>query len=176
VTPDRDLVTAYVLHGDDRAFRELHRRLAPYLLAVARRRSVPSDQAEDLVQQAFLNAHLSRDGFDLGGDFRAWITRILVNLTIDRARSSHRRRFVDLDATELVAPPPPDATERARHVDITRRALEALRPRQREVVEMHWLDERSFPEVAAELGERLTTVKVRAHRAYRELRSAIGAV
>jgi RNA polymerase sigma-70 factor (ECF subfamily) len=175
-TSDRELALAYVLHDDARAFRELHRRLEPYLLAVARKRSVPHDQARDLVQQAFLNAHLSRDRFDLESEFRPWVTRILVNLAIDRNRASQRRRFADLDPAEVPAPAEPDAAERRRDIARARRALASLRPGQRTVVEMHWLEERPFPEVAAVLGERVSTVKVRAHRAYRELRCAIGAL
>jgi DNA-directed RNA polymerase specialized sigma24 family protein len=40
---------------------------------------------------------------------------------------------------------------------------------------MHWLEERPFPEVAVALSERLSTVKVRAHRAYKELRRTLSA-
>ncbi len=43
------------------------------------------------------------------------------------------------------------------------------------MVEMHWLEGRPFPEVAEALSERLSTVKVRAHRAYKELRRALAA-
>jgi RNA polymerase sigma-70 factor (ECF subfamily) len=172
---DSELVLAYVIHDDERAFAALYGRLSPYLLAVARRRVGSSEAAGDLVQQAFLNAHLARDRFQLGGSFRPWITRILVNLCIDHCRTRRRWATEALDSNDLVAPSSPDEAERDRERILTRRALERLSPKQRRVVEMHWLEERPFPEVAKALSERLSTVKVRAHRAYKELRLALAA-
>jgi RNA polymerase sigma factor (sigma-70 family) len=171
--PEDELAVSYLIHDDERAFQELYFRLAAYLTAVARRRVRSPDIAADLVQQAFLNAHLARDRFELGSSFRPWITRILVNLALDHGRSERRRPLAEIDPNELAAPSPLDAPERREEIARARRALDALRPRQRQVLEMHWLEERSFPEVAAALGERLSTVKVRAHRAYRELREAL---
>jgi RNA polymerase sigma factor (sigma-70 family) len=171
--PEDELAVAYLLHDDDRAFRELYRRIAPYLRAVAQRRVRSADVAADLVQQAFLNAHAARDRFELGSSFRPWITRILVNLAWDHCRSARRRPLAELDPAELAAPTPADSPERRDDVARARKALEALKPRQRLVIELHWLEERPFPEVAATLGERLSTVKVRAHRAYHDLRRAL---
>ena len=172
---DSELALAYLLHDDQRAFAALHARLSPYLLAVARRRVRSSEAAGDLVQQAFLNAHLARDRFELGNSFRPWITRILVNLCVDHCRARRRWVMEELDPNELVSPSPPDERERSRERLRARRALERLSPSQRRVVEMHWLEERPFPEVAEALSERLSTVKVRAHRAYKELRRTLAA-
>jgi RNA polymerase sigma-70 factor, ECF subfamily len=172
---DSELLLAYLIHDDQRAFAVLYQRSFPYLLAVARRRVGSSEAAGDLVQQAFLNVHLARDRFELGASFRPWITRILVNLCVDHCRSRRRWACEELDPNQLVAPPRADESERARDRRRTRRALERLSPAQRRVVEMHWLEERPFPEVAEALSERLSTVKVRAHRAYKELRRALSA-
>jgi len=174
--PETELAIAYVLHDSEPAFRELHRRTAPYLRAVAERRVRSREVASDLVQQAFLNAHLARDRFQLGSSFRPWITRILLNLIYDHGRAARRQPLADIDVSELGDPHAgTHPLERSSEVARARSALERLRPRQRQVIEMHWLDERPFPEVAAALGEQLSTVKVRAHRAYRELRAALEA-
>jgi RNA polymerase sigma-70 factor (ECF subfamily) len=172
---DSELALAYLIHDDQRAFAALYARLYPYLFAVARRRVRSPEAAGDLVQQAFLNAHLARDRFELGGAFRPWITRILVNLCVDHRRACRRWTFEELDPNALVSAPVVDERERRRERLRTRRALERLSPGQRQVVEMHWLEERPFPEVARALSERLSTVKVRAHRAYKELRRALAA-
>jgi RNA polymerase sigma-70 factor (ECF subfamily) len=171
--PEHELALAYVARDDARAFRELYRRLRPFLFAVARRRVISDDVADDLVQQAFLNAHAARHRFRAHSDFRPWLTRIVVNLALDHRRAARLRVALDVDPAELPAPAGPDASDRRRDAAVARRALAALCPRQRQVVEMHWLEERSFPEVAAALGEGLSAVKVRAHRACRELRSAV---
>jgi RNA polymerase sigma-70 factor (ECF subfamily) len=171
--PEDELILAYLVHEDELAFRELYRRVLPYLFAIAQRRVRSADVAADLVQQAFLNAHAARDRFELGQAFRPWITRILVNLVWDHCRTARRRPRSELDPAELAAPSPGDSPERRDDVARARKALKALKPQQRQVIEMHWLEERPFPEVAAALGERLSTVKVRAHRAYHDLRKAL---
>ena len=171
--PEDELALAYLVHDDAQALRELYRRVAPYLFAVAQRRVRSTDVAADLVQQAFLNAHAARDRFELGSAFRPWITRILVNLAWDHCRSQRRRPVADIDPELIPAPALGDSPERRDEAARARRALASLKPRQREVIEMHWIEERPFPEVAATLGERLSTVKVRAHRAYHDLRRAL---
>jgi RNA polymerase sigma-70 factor (ECF subfamily) len=172
---DSELALAYLLHDDQRAFTALYERLLPYLTTVARRRVRSPEAAADLVQQAFLNAHLARDRFELGGSFRPWITRILVNLCVDHCRSRRRWALEPLDPNALVSLPELDERERHRERVLARRALAELDPSQRRVVEMHWLEERPFPEVARALSERLSTVKVRAHRAYKVLRRSLAA-
>jgi RNA polymerase sigma-70 factor, ECF subfamily len=172
---DSELALAYLLHDDHRAFTALYERLLPYLTTVARRRVRSPEVAADLVQQAFLNAHLARDRFALGSQFRPWITRILVNLCVDHRRSRRRWTLEPLDPNALGSPPERGEHERHRERALARRALAALAPSQRRVVEMHWLEERPFPEVAEALSERLSTVKVRAHRAYKVLRRSLAA-
>jgi RNA polymerase sigma factor (sigma-70 family) len=167
---EEELAIAYALHGDERAFRLLHERTAPFLMRVAKRRVRSSHLASDLVQQAFLNAHVARVRFEPGQRFRPWITRILVNLILDHHRSERRRPLADLEPEELAAPESLHTPERREIHARTHRALAKLGARKRQVIELHWLEEEPFPEVAKRLGEHLSTIKVRAHRAYRELR------
>lgn len=172
--PDEELMKAYVVHDDARAFRELYRRLAPALFGYALRRVQRREVAEDLVQQAFLNAHLARERFQLGSAARPWLTRILVNLVHDHLRGARLRPQSELALDQLAAPESAPSHERSEAVALTRQALAQLRPRQRAVLELHWLEERPFLEIASALGEQVSTVKVRAHRAYKELRRALG--
>jgi RNA polymerase sigma-70 factor (ECF subfamily) len=167
-------MTAYVVHDDARAFSELYRRLAPTLVTYALRRVRARDTAEDLVQQAFLNAHVARERFQLGSPARPWLTRIVVNLVRDHLRSARLRPSSEIDPEALAAPEATPSHERSEAIARTRHALALLGPQKRAVVELHWLEERPFPEIASTLGERVSTVKVRAHRAYKELRRALG--
>jgi RNA polymerase sigma-70 factor (ECF subfamily) len=125
------------------------------------------------VQQAFLNAHVARHRFEPGQRFRPWITRILVNLVLDHQRTLRRRPVAELEPEELAAPDSRTAAERREFQTRARRAVAELSPPKRQVIELHFLEERPFPEVARRLGEHVSTVKVRAHRAYRELRERL---
>ena len=49
------------------------------------------DEAEDAVQETFLNAWRGRSGFDGGSHFRAWLYRIATNVCLDMLRRSSRR-------------------------------------------------------------------------------------
>lgn len=170
---EEELAIAYAVHGDERAFRALHARTAPFLLRLAYRRVRSRDTASDLVQQAFLNAHVARERFEAGQRFRPWITRILLNLVLDHQRTLKRRPIAELEPEELAAPDSKPAAERREVALRARHALAELSARKREVIELHFLEEKPFPEVARRLGEHVSTVKVRAHRAYRELRERL---
>lgn len=173
--PDDELMLAYVVHDDQTAFDELYRRLRPSLLRYAERRVRTREIAEDLVQQAFLNAHVARDRFVLGSAARPWLTRIVVNLVRDHLRARRVRPLSDLDVHELPAAEGASLHESHEAISLARRALSELSASQRQVITLHWLEERPFPEVARALGEQVSTVKVRAHRAYKELRRALEA-
>lgn len=170
---EEELAVAYAVHGDERAFRVLHERTAPFLLRLARRRVRSRDLASDLVQQAFLNAHVARRRFEPGQRFRPWITRILVNLVLDHQRTVKRRPVADIEPEELAAPDTRPPAERREVQARARLALAELSAHKRQVIELHFLEEQPFPEVARRLGEHVSTVKVRAHRAYRELRERL---
>lgn len=173
--PDDELMLSYVVHDDRAAFEELYRRVSPSLLRYAERRVKPRAAAEDLVQQAFLNAHLARDRFMLGSAARPWLTRILVNLVRDHLRARRVRPVADVDVRELAAEEEVSLHESREAVDLARKAIAELSLTQREVITLHWLEERPYPEVALALGERVSTLKVRAHRAYKELRRTLAA-
>jgi RNA polymerase sigma-70 factor (ECF subfamily) len=173
--PDDELMVWYVVHDDRAAFEELYRRVFPPLLRYAERRVKPRAAAEDLVQQAFLNAHLARDRFMLGSAARPWLTRILVNLVRDHLRARRVRPIADVDVRELAAVEEVSLHESREAVDLARKAIAELSLTQREVITLHWLEERPYPEVAVALGERVSTLKVRAHRAYKELRRTLAA-
>ena len=94
-----------------------------------------------------------------------------------------RRRRVDTpvadhaDAAPEVAPAPEplplEASQRARAV---RRALDALPPNQRAVLQLHRFEQLSFTEIGAALGISAGAAKLRAFRAYQTLRLTLSAL
>src|SRR5206468_202300 len=71
----------------------------------------------------------------------------------------------------VAAPDPAQGDTR----DRVRRALAELPENQRTVIQLHWFDGFSFPEIATMVGAQVTAVKVRAHRGYKKLREALAA-
>jgi len=88
---DRELAERVVRDGDEVAFRTLYRRHTPYLLQFTLR-VVGGERAdaEDVVQEAWIRAMSSLDGFRWESAFRTWISGIALNRARDRLRKKGR--------------------------------------------------------------------------------------
>ena len=132
-------------------------------LALTRNRAA----ADDLVQDAAMNALAAQDSFTPGTNFRAWMHRILRNRFISGLRK--RREIVDIDDA-----PPASLTVHAGHEDRLvlqelQQALGELLPVQREALFMVVLQGMSYEEVGAVTGCAVGTAKSRVFRARRFL-------
>ena len=171
MSSDEELMQSYV-RGDTAAFHELFCRYGPLLLRLMRRDLVSPAEADDLVQQTFLQVHRARRDFDSSRSLKPWIYTIALNVKREYLRARRRRPTQSLEAGEEpgVEAVDPELEDRARAM---RKVLSALPPQQREVIELHWFEGLSFQEVAQTLGISTTAAKVRAHRAYTRLRESL---
>jgi RNA polymerase sigma factor (sigma-70 family) len=137
----------------ERLFDRHHLRLYRFALRMTR----SADEALDLVQEAFVRA--ARDATRLPADddvAGAWLVRVVVNLLHDAYRREAVRR-----AFRAVPPAPPhhDFAEAIAARDAVRSAIALLPPRQRAIVVLHELEERTVAEIAASLGVASVTVR-----------------
>lgn len=170
---DEHLMVAYVA-GDREAHRELFRRYAPVLRGTMLRATGNASDAEDLVQDTFLQLHRARHDYRLGSPVRPWLMTIALNLKRDLLRRRGRRKEGTLDLDGRHDPANGRSEARATARKDVHAALGELSEGMRDVVELHWFAGLSFPEVAAVLGIGTAAAKVRAHRAYEQLRSRLG--
>ena len=170
---DEQLMSAYV-GGNPAAFQELFRRYAPRLLALVRRDLWSKREAEDIVQETFLHVHRARNDFREGAPLRPWVMTIALNLKREYFRRKGRRpeQPLELDGRSDPAVEPSNG-EQQETAGLVREALSCIPEPQREVIELHWFQGLSFPEVATVLGASVSAVKVRAHRGYERLREAL---
>lgn len=169
---DEELMFAYVA-GDTGAFDELFARYAPVLLRVMRHQLRSQEEANDLVQQTFLQLHRARHDFRADASLRPWLFTIALNLKREHLRRVKRRPESELTLDGRSDPkvrPEAGRLEAARTLQF---ALEKLHPSQREVIELHWIAELSFSEIAELVGASVSAVKVRAHRGYSTLRELL---
>jgi len=168
---DEELMIACADGADD-AFGELFRRYTPILLRLVQRHVGRPADAQDIVQQTFLQLHRARRDFRRDTRFRPWIMTIALNLSRDLLRRRGRRRETAVDEAALPVPDttPVDGGEAARRV---RSALSELPREQREVIELHWFEQLSFAESAGIVGATSGAVRVRAHRGYVTLRKSL---
>jgi RNA polymerase sigma factor (sigma-70 family) len=163
------------LDGDTRAFRELFELLSPTVLAIARRYGLRDAEAKDVVQQTFLGVHRARADFRRGAAVRPWVVTIARNVVRDYLRRHYVRRE---DALELDGPIEPrvEAPEYGAPTSEVllgwaNQALAKLPEAQRRVIELHYLEGKSFADVGKALGCSEGAARVRAHRGYETIRS-----
>lgn len=170
---DRELL-ALVQQGDSGAFDLLVRRHLPRARLVARRLMQDPDDADDLVQDAFLRALEKIGSFDIARAFEPWFTRLLVNLGLDLRRKQNVRRTEAYDPELFPGPGRADEElDRAELGDSLHRALARLPDRQRLIVTLFEIDGRSTEEVASMLKVSQVTVRWHLHQARRTLREAL---
>jgi RNA polymerase sigma factor (sigma-70 family) len=174
MSTDEELMAAYV-QGDAAAFGELFRRYAPVLLRVLGRQLRSREEAHDLVQQTFLQLHRARNDFRAGAALRPWLFTIALNLQREHFRRRGRRPETPLELDGRRDPAEgPRGVERLDAARDLLAALDRIHTDQREVIELHWFEGLSFPEIAELVGATVTAVKVRAHRGYTALRRLLG--
>ena len=165
---DEELMAAY-LEGDDTAFRQLFERYSERLLRLMHRTMSDPEDARDLVQQTFLQLHRARADFDTDAKVRPWLYTIAMNLRRDyhRRRGRNREMLVDQMPVQSRAP---REIEHLADAEVVRMAMAELSEKRRAVIELHWFEEFTFPEIADTLGIGKSAAKVRAHRAYKQMR------
>jgi RNA polymerase sigma-70 factor (ECF subfamily) len=170
---ERELLVR-VQQGDPEAFDLLVRRYLPRARLLARRLMQNPDDADDLVQDAFLRALQRINGFDVSRAFEPWFSRLLVNLGLDHRRKQAVRRTETFDPEMVPGGVRPDReAERSELRSSLSQALETLPDRQRLVVSLFEVDGHSTEEIAAMLNVSQVTVRWHLHQARRTLREAL---
>ncbi len=183
VLPDEDLIRAAVA-GDDAAFRELLERYKKRAFGVALGIVGDPDEAQDVVQDAFIKAYYNLKEFRFGSNFYTWFYRLLVNQAIDRWRKSSRAAAVPLEEkwlSEETSPPDTVAFPRTpeqlmRNRELTEalgRAIGALPEYHRAVILLREVDGLAYEEIAKVLKCSVGTVMSRLHYARAKLKEAL---
>jgi RNA polymerase sigma-70 factor (ECF subfamily) len=181
-TPARDpadLAMDSYASGNDEAFAVVYDALAPRIFAFLRRSSPNQAQAEDLVQQTFLQLHRARGTFVAGSAVAPWAFAIARRLLIDQRRRDHRSPLNTAQSTAegiseaSVEPAADDLLEAGDLAKELRYRLDALPPPQRAAFELVRFDGLSHAEAAEALGMTVNSVKLRVHRALAALRGVL---
>ena len=140
--------------------------------------------AEEVVQQAFLNAAQKIAQFDEERPFAPWFIRSVVNAALQEI--GRQKRLIAWEdemseaagrATEWLVDPalcPEDLVENEALYQAVWRALDQLEPRQRAVLVLRYLEDQTDVEVASHFRRPLTTIKWWGHLARRRMRHLLG--
>ncbi|TFI57698.1 RNA polymerase sigma factor [Sphingomonas parva] len=180
-------LAARVARGDAAAVRVVTQRHNQRLFRTAFAILGNRSEAEDAVQSAYLSAFRAIGRFEGRASLATWLTRIVVNESLGRARAAKRRRerldprsVVVLDdyrerlmAGSTSAAPPDAALARAQIRQMLEQAIARLPEAFRLVFVLREVEGLSIEEVAAAVGIPEGTVKTRHLRAKRRLQEAL---
>ena len=170
---DRELM-GEVKEGDlgrlGELFERHHLRLFNFFLRLTRERSA----AEDLVQEVFVRMLKYRGTYKSDAEFTPWMFRLARNAATDLWRARPKEVPVEDDAPEPAAdlPHPADEMEQSDRRRRLSRALDRLPAEKRELLLLARFSEMRYDEIGELLGVSVGAVKVRVHRAMKDLKSA----
>jgi RNA polymerase sigma factor (sigma-70 family) len=184
VVSDETLVAAAKI-GHKGAFDNLYQRHAEKMFRITYRITRNRQDAEDAVQECFLNAFIHLKNFDGRSRFSTWLTRIAMNAALMKLRKNHSAREVPIGVTvetssawstkcQIFIRIRKSSAKRASEKATLRDAIAKLRPSLRKALEIHTLQERSLEETATVLGISVAAVKARVFHARATLRRRRG--
>jgi len=183
---DAELVSR--IAGDDHgAFETMMRRHNTKLFRVARSILRDDAEAEDALQDAYLDAYRHIGDFRGGSHLGTWLTRIVINQALMRLRRQKRERVVvpfgdrhgaepyqaEVDVVDETTESPPNATLRAEVRLMLERRIDKLPLAFRTVFVMREVEDMTVEETAECLGIPAATVRTRLFRARALLREAL---
>ncbi len=182
---DEAAIVAQARQGDAKAFSELLRRYEGKIFRLAQHITQNREDAEDVLQEAFLKAYEHLDQFQGQSKFYTWIVRIAVNQALMKLRKRKSDRSVSLDETfdtgedtiarEIAAwdENPEQQYSREEINRILGTAVDDLTPIYRAVFVLRDVDGLSTEETAEALDLSIPAVKSRLLRARLQLRDKL---
>jgi RNA polymerase sigma-70 factor (ECF subfamily) len=176
-------LVAGALRDDQEAARELVRRLYPFVAKMVRSHRPKRAAEEDLCQMIFIKIFQNLKQYSGAVPLEHWVSRIAINTCLNQIAAEKARpelRHADLSeeqeavvqnlahtADEIA----PDQQFAAR--DLVARLLDTLKPAERLVIDLQYLQEKSVEEIRALTGWSTALVKVRAFRARQKLKAQL---
>lgn len=168
---------------DEAAAKDLVEHLYPVVIRIVRNHLPRRESEEDLSQEIFLKIFAKLNQYRADMPFEHWVSRISVNTCIDHLRKQRNRpeyRWSDFseeqqailnNLNENASDPPHESPEESR--ELLERLLLILKPEERLVVRLLYLEEKSVAEICDLTGWKSSKIKVKAFRARQKLAAAI---
>ena len=171
---DTELVRL-TLAGDEGAFSVLASRYRGRAFSTAARFARGKHELEDLTQEIFLKIWKGLATFRADAPFEHWFMTITIRTCYDFLRKNRKRREKEMVTDDVTCQLPPRAessrVQQQREAwEVVQRLLEKLNEKDRLIITLLELEERSVKEIASLTGWSEANVKVRAHRARKKLK------
>lgn len=184
---DESLMRAYC-EGDRKAFDLLFARLAPRIHGFFMRSFQNQSIADDLLQVTFMKLHRAKGTYQSDQALRPWLFTIAAHVRLDEWRKRKRSPELDSDgidelealsmtahndSTGASSGDPAVQMDDQRRRDVIRNAIAELPESQRVIIHLHRFEGLTFAQIARVLATTEGGVKLRAFRAYAQLRKKL---
>jgi RNA polymerase sigma-70 factor (ECF subfamily) len=160
-------------HGDEKAFEQLYTLYAKAMYNVAYRVTGREEEAEDVLQDAFISAFKNIHAYRGDSPFGAWLKRIVINKGINVLRN-RKQDIVPVDEkTELIPEEEPFVYKEELSVEKVRKALMQLPDGYRNVLSLYLLEGYDHQEIAEILQINESTSKSQLNRAKAKLKDIL---
>ena len=173
--PDDDLVLQ-IAAGSEAALCEVYDRFSRVIFSIARRIVRDPTEAEDVVQDVFVKLWAHAFEYRVSqGSVSTWLLTIAHRTAIDHLRRVNVRATVHLEQHELLAhpDPKPDTDLLLDRIGLAG-ALAVLKPQERELIELAFLEGLSHAQLVERTGLPLGTIKTRLRTGLLRLREVLG--
>lgn len=179
VTTDESLLIDQALGGDRGAFTELVQQNQDRLFASMIQVTGSADEAEEVVQEAFIRAFIKLDTFQRQSLFFTWLYRIAFNSALTRRRRKRARISLDhsRETSGLEIADDGESVDegmlRDERIGLVRGAMRELTEEHRAILVLREMEEHSYEAIAEILEISLGTVRSRLSRARKQLKVAV---
>ncbi|MDB8794181.1 sigma-70 family RNA polymerase sigma factor [Romboutsia sp. 1001216sp1] len=166
----KELKVKRAIRGDEKAFIEIIEDIKDNLYTIAYSYVKNEQDTLDIVQETVYKAYISIDTLKKAKYFDTWITRILINISINTINKNKKVTYLD-EQNQI------EGT--VKEIDIDQKidvinALDELEERHKKVIELKYFDDLTLNEISNKLGIPIGTTKTYLNRGLKRLRSLVG--
>jgi len=149
--------------GDIKSYELLYNRYSRAMYHTCLRIVMNAADAEDILQEGFMEAFASLDKLKNTAAFGGWVKQIMINKSVNFVRR-HRKSWLVMEDVELVVDMPEevpfDESEFRGKVNAIIEAMDALPEKYRMVINLHIFEQMNFEEIASVMDIPSSTVRV----------------
>ncbi|HMJ48332.1 MAG TPA: RNA polymerase sigma factor [Ferruginibacter sp.] len=171
VLPQRDELIERCLRGDTLGYKELYQKYSKAMFNTCLRMLNNVAEAEDVLQESFIEAFKNLRGFEHRTSFGGWLKQICINRSINQL-NKRKIDWVDMEKTgihESAEEPGVDETEIALKVESVKKAIMRLPDGYRTVLNLYLLEGYDHEEIAGILNVAESTTRTQFIRAKQKL-------
>ncbi len=162
--------------GDIKGYELLYNRYSAAMYHTCLRIVIYAADAEDVLQDAFMEAFTSLGKIKNPDAFGGWLKRIVINKSINHVKR-HQKSWLELEETDLADQPDEQAVDELdfkNKLDAIVEALNGLPEKYRVVINLHIFEQMGFEEIAGMMNMPSATIRAQYLRGKQKILGSIG--